>query len=214
MHAKHFVCNYCGAVVWWAGRGYHSPLTPGDDGLYSGTSSLPHVEERILGLRFQCQQHSLMHTRWDHPGNIWLVDALKVFINVCPSSRKMSALASLIIIRMKFAWSQQTWWAACSQATRAGANGSVSVCFSAAAGKQAPSCQVTAQPRYRPLQAAPGWQRWMHSLYSSSCPVHTSCYGSAVQTLMAQGNGDSCSVPHTECLLPPQELWGRANTRT
>lgn len=142
------------AVVWWAGRGYHSPLIPVDDGLYSHTPSLPQMEQRLLGLRFQCQQCSLMHPRWDHPGNISLVDALKVFMNVCPSSRKMSAVASPIIIGMKFSWSQQTWWAGgCLQATPAEANGSVSVCFSAAAGKQAPSCQVTDQLGYRTLKA-------------------------------------------------------------
>lgn len=115
------------------------------------------------------------------PGNIQLVDALKVLMNVCPSSREMSAVASLITIRMKFAWSQQTWWAGgCLQATRAEANGSVSVCCSAAAGKQAPSCQVTDQLRYRPLKAAPWSQRWMHSSHWNSCPVHRSCYGSAL----------------------------------
>lgn len=125
------------------------------------------------------------------PGNIQLVDALKVLMNVCPSSREMSAVASLITIRMKFAWSQQTWWAGgCLQATRAEANGSVNVCCSAAAGKQAPSCQVTDQLRYRPLKAAPWSQRWMHSSHWNSCPVHRSCYGSALQIYIAQGSSN------------------------
>lgn len=64
----------------------------------------------------------------------------------------------------------------CLQATEAEINGSVSVCFSAAAGKQAPSCQL----RYGPLKAVAQSQRWVHILYSNSCPVHRSCYGSAL----------------------------------
>lgn len=103
----------------------------------------------------------------------------------------MTAVASLIITEMKFAWWQQIWWAGgCLQATHAEVNGSVSVCFSAAAGKQAPSCQVTDQIRYRPLKAVPLSQRWMHSLYSNSCLVHTSCYGSTLQIFIAQERGD------------------------
>lgn len=31
---------------------------------------------------------------------------------------------------------------------------------------------------------------WMHSLYSNSYPVHRSCYGSALQTYVAQESGD------------------------
>lgn len=82
-----------------------------------------------------------------------------------------------------------TGWC-CLQATRAEANGSVSVCFSAAAGKQAPSCQVPDQPCYRALAAAPWSQRWMRSLYSNSSPVHRSCYGSALQIYIAQRSSD------------------------
>lgn len=99
----------------------------------------------------------------------------------------MTAAASPIIAETKFAWWQQMWWAGgCLQATEAEINGSVSVCFSAAAGKQAPSCQL----RYGPLKAVAQSQRWVHSLYSNSCPVHRSCYGSTLQIYVAQESGD------------------------
>lgn len=35
-----------GVVLWCAGRGYHTPLIPVDDGLYSSPSSLPHMRQR------------------------------------------------------------------------------------------------------------------------------------------------------------------------
>lgn len=146
MHAKYMSAIVVGAVVWWAGRGYRAPMTPVDSGLYSHTSSLPHMEQRLLGQRFQCQQQlsnaRKMGPPWQHL-TCWCTQSIHECLLLFQEEE--SAVTSLIIIRMKFAWSQQTWWAGgCLQATRAEANGSVSVCFSAAAaGKRAPSCQVT-----------------------------------------------------------------------
>lgn len=51
-------------------------------------------------------------------------------------------------------------------------------------------CQVTDQLRYRPHKAAPWSQRWMCSLCSKGCPVHRSCYGSALQIHIALGSSD------------------------
>lgn len=153
------------------------------------------------------------------PGNIRLVDALKVLMNVCPSSREMSAVASLITIRMKFAWSQKTWWAGgCLQATRAEANGSVSVCFSAAAGKQAPPAR--SQTSY-----VTGLSKQLLGR-RDGCTAHTEIAAQYTGVAMAVlgkytlHNGaatcdhtDSCFVSYTQGLLPPRELWSRTNTR-
>lgn len=89
----------------------------------------------------------------------------------------------------------------CLPATHAEVNGPVSVCFSAAAGKQAPSCWVTNQLCYRPLRGVPQPQRRMHSLCSNSCLVRRCCYSSTLQRYVAQKAVTSNQTEPFFCVL-------------